>query len=424
MQFSRSGGVERAWSLGPCAALVAFPAIMFSLPSIANGCFSVLLLWSIAVVIHDGRAGLRSWAKVLRTDWPIMLAMIGLPLAVAFHDLAALHRWPQVPYLYTRFALFVLLAHGFARMPPDRLRIVQWGFAAGAIAAAIWIQSVGTAGRPDHVGFSNIIPFGNLSLLMGMLALICLGWTAQRAWLDAALKVLAGAAGLYVSYMSQTRGTWIAIPVFAVIMLAATRKPGRRGKVGILAASMAGLALVAYASAMVNRRIVEAVNGVSLFFEKNLPDSSEGVRLQLWQAASDMFRAHPLAGVGPEGFSQALQPLAAQHAITPAAAALTHAHNDVLNAMATLGVPGLVAILALYFVPMWFFVRHLRVDDLQTQVAATLGVAVSAGFLVFGMTETMLINTLTNAFYSLALAVCFALVAQRRQALARLSSQC
>ncbi|MFP5406287.1 MAG: O-antigen ligase family protein [Gammaproteobacteria bacterium] len=418
MQLSRSDAVERVWSLVPCAALVAFPAIMLSLPTLANGCFSVLLLWSIATVIRDGRPGLECWAGMLRAHWPITLAMLGLPLAVALRQVTVLGAWPEVPYLYTRFALFVLLARGFVRMPPGLLRGVQWGFVAGAIVSAIWIHSAGAAGRPFHVGFSNVIPFGNLSLLMGMLALASIGWTPPGAWLQAALKVLAGAAGLYVSYMSQTRGSWIAIPVFAVIMLAAARKPGRSGKAGIFAASLAGLALVAYLSPMVNRRIVEAVNGVALFFEQNSPDSSEGVRLQLWQAALDMFRANPWSGVGSEGFAGALQALATQHVVTPTAAALTHAHNDILNALATLGAPGLLAILALYLVPFWYFLAQLHVNDRETRVAATLGVTTSAGFFTFGMTETMFINTPTNAFYSLVVSVCFALVVLRRQALA------
>lgn len=424
MQLSRFGGMGGVWSLVPCAALAAFPAIMLSLPTIANGCFSVLLLWSILVVMHDGRPGLRSWARTLRDEWPIALAMAGLPLAVAFHDVAVSRGWPEVPYLYTRFALFVLLARGLMRIPPVRLRTVQWGFVAGAITSAIWIHSAGAAGRPAHVGFSNVIPFGDLSLLMGMLALVCLGWTEPRARLEAALKLVAGAAGLYVSYISQTRGSWIAIPVFAVIVLSATRRPGRRGKAGILVAAVGGLALISYASTVVNQRIVAAINGVSLFFEQNLPDTSEGVRLQLWQAAIDIFRDHRLAGVGPEGFSGALQTLAARQIVTPAAAALTHAHNDVFNAMATLGVPGLIAILAVYFVPFAFFVRHLRVNDREMRVAATLGLTVSAGFFTFGMTETMFINTLTNAFYSLIIAAFFALVMQRRQALASAAQPC
>ena len=92
--------------------------------------------------------------------------------------------------------------------------------------------------------------------------------------------------------------------------------------------------------------------------------------------------------------------------------------------MATLGVPGLIAILAVYFVPFAFFVRHLRVNDREMRVAATLGLTVSAGFFTFGMTETMFINTLTNAFYSLIIAAFFALVMQRRQALASAAQPC
>jgi O-antigen ligase len=82
--------------------------------------------------------------------------------------------------------------------------------------------------------------------------------------------------------------------------------------------------------------------------------------------------------------------------------------------MATLGIPGLLAILALYLVPAAFFMRHLRERDRRTQAASAMGLALCCGFMVFGLTEVMFATTLVNAFYSLVMAVCFAYVIVRR----------
>ncbi|MCY1300212.1 hypothetical protein D9M68_708300 [compost metagenome] len=129
-----------------------------------------------------------------------------------------------------------------------------------------------------------------------------------------------------------------------------------------------------------------------------------------------MVQAHPWTGVGPDNYEQALQALAAQHVITPQAATMPHTHNDILHAAATLGIPGLLAVLALYLVPAAFFLRHLRNDDRDTQVASAMGLALCCGFMVFGLTEVMFSTTLVNAFYSLIMAVCFAYVVARKDA--------
>ncbi len=82
-----------------------------------------------------------------------------------------------------------------------------------------------------------------------------------------------------------------------------------------------------------------------------------------------------------------------------------------LHLAATLGAPGLAAVLAAYLVPAWHFGRRLRHQDRRVRAAAAMGLMLCAGFVVFGLTEAMLVITLTNAFYSLVMAACFAFIA-------------
>jgi O-antigen ligase len=346
-----------------------------------------------------------------------MLAMAALPLAVLLQQLLTGAEALHVPYLYLRFALFIPLVIGLVRIGRRGMQGVQWGFVACALIAAVWIHEVAAAGRPDHVGFSNVIPFGNLALLMGMLAMITIGWNRSGDYLQSGLKLLAGLAGLYASYMSGTRGGWLAIPVLALIALAASHRLTRMHK----AAAMVGLAglmgLAWLGSARVQQRTAEVVSELSQFAQHVTPDTSTGIRLQLWRASLELIQAHPWTGVGPENFEGTLETLAAQHVITPLAATMPHSHNELLYATATLGIPGLLAILALYLVPAAFFLRHLGDADRGTQVASAMGLSLCCGFMVFGLTEVMFGTTLVNAFYSLIMAVCFAYVVARKDAL-------
>jgi len=390
---------------------------MFPLPALSNACFAILLGWSAYAIFSEGRIGLSAWGALLRRYWQIMLAMAALPLAVLLRQLLMQGEQPHIPYLYLRFALFIPLVIGMLRLGQRGMQSVQWGFVAGAITCALWIHEVAANGRPGHVGFSNVIPFGNLSLLMGMLALISIGWNRPQDYVQSGLKLLAGLAGLYASYMSGTRGGWLAIPVLALIALAASHRLKAIHKAMVLAGLVGLMALAWYGNAQVQQRAGAVVTELSQFAQHVSQDTSIGLRLQLWAASVDMMQAHPWTGVGPDNFPNALQALAAKHTITPLAATMPHSHNDVLYAAATLGIPGMLAIVALYLVPAAFFLRHLHSENRDTQVASAMGLALCCGFFVFGLTEAMFATTLTNAFYSLVMAVCFAYVITSKRAL-------
>jgi O-antigen ligase len=414
LQGSRLLGIDKALYLSACAVLAAFPALMFVKPSLSNTCFGLLLGWSAIVLAAGGREGRAECRTLLRRYWLFMLAMAGLPLALLVEQLVAGTAVPHVPYLYLRFALFIPLVFGMVRLGRSGMQSIQWGFVACALVSALWLHEVAAAGRPSHVGFSNVIPFGNLALLTGMLAVISIGWNRRGDHWLSGLKLVAGFAGLYASYMSGTRGGWLAIPVLALIALAASRRLRRWHKAGVLAGLAGLMALAWFSSAVVQERTAAVVSELSQFAHHVTSDTSVGIRLQLWRAALELIQAHPWFGVGPENYEAALQTLAAQHVITPLAATMPHSHNELLHAMATLGIPGLLAVLALYLVPAAFFVRHLGERDRRTQVASAMGLALCCGFMVFGLTEVMFATTLVNAFYSLVMAVCFAYVIARR----------
>ncbi|GAA4335158.1 hypothetical protein GCM10023144_28080 [Pigmentiphaga soli] len=400
-------------------ALALFPALMLSRPNPANACYSLLLALACAALAMRRRADGIGAAGLLRRCWPLMLAMAGLPLALALHETVFTGAVPHIPYLYLRFALFGLLLWVLYLAGPGRIEWLQWGCAAGAIVSAAWIHGLAGPGRLNHIGINNAIPFGNLSLLMGVLALLSIGWrrpasNAALACGGIALRLVGGAAGLYASYLSGTRGGWIALPAFAVIVLLPFRlRP--RIYAGLLAAIVLGLGAGGYANGWVSQRVEQAVSSLEEFQHGQDLDSSEGNRLQMWRASLLMFRDHPLIGVGPKGYQPELVRLAQRGIVTPAATAYSHSHNDVLFALATLGLPGLAAILATYLAPALFFARRVRHRDAGLRTAAAMGLALCAGFLIFGLTESMFVITLTNAFYSL-MAAAFVAYAIRREA--------
>ena len=83
-------------------------------------------------------------------------------------------------------------------------------------------------------------------------------------------------------------------------------------------------------------------------------------------------------------------------------------HNDILSKAAGMGVFGLVAILAIYFVPFRLFWRATKSALAQVRSAGFLGLAFVSGFFVFGLTVEILNLTMATAFYGFTVAVLLA----------------
>jgi O-antigen ligase len=95
--------------------------------------------------------------------------------------------------------------------------------------------------------------------------------------------------------------------------------------------------------------------------EKGDRTTSIGQRLVLWQAAFDIFKAHPWTGAGPGNFETAI---ARQTELESGKAmGFTHTHNMVLNAMVRTGIPGVLALAGLFLVPLVVGARKVRDAD-------------------------------------------------------------
>lgn len=310
-----------------------------------------------------------------------------------------------------RMAAVGLVVWWLTRCPRPLLRHVQWGMCLGAVAGAAalgvfthaWVGDV----RPTP-GFATAITFGNLALLLGVFAWLSLGWRLTRSALETPLKLLAGAAGLVASFVSQSRGGWVAVPVLVLALLFVWRGHWRL-KLAVLGSAVVLLGAVYGGSDMVQERVEQAGTELANYAHGQRDDSSIGLRMQFWQASVDMFSAHPWTGVGPQNIRSEFQARAARGEVNEAVAEFTHSHSDVLWAMASLGVPGLLALLAIYLAPLTVFVRAARSPRREVCVAGCMGVCLVTGFAVFGLTEAMFAITMNAAFYAGMTAILLAL---------------
>ena len=392
--------------------VAAFPALSLVLHNAANACLYLLLICSLVAGICRFKPMGIAFPQLLKTYWPLHLAMAAWCIAVLLNqfstgDFAGKHYDRAL-----RLALFAPLPWIMLLLPFRFLKTVEWTAVAGVFAAAIkaYLLTSGGSERPTNIGFLSAIAYSDIALLLGTIAALSLWWDERRTMPSTILKVTAFFAGIYTTMLTGVRGSWLAIPLVLIIMFFFETKIGLRRKL-LIAATCAALVGVAFSmSTVAQQRVRDAVSDVRQYQSGANPDTSIGMRLQMWHAAWLLFQEHPVFGAGRENYSPGVQRLAAQGVISPAAAHFAHSHNELLFNLAIGGIFGLLAILGIYCIPAYYFYREMRHRDPRVHTAAAMGISVCLCYFVFGLTDLMFFWTAIGAFYTMSIALFLACI--------------
>ncbi|WP_165840124.1 O-antigen ligase family protein [Motiliproteus coralliicola] len=245
-------------------------------------------------------------------------------------------------------------------------------------------------------GHVHKISFGDLSLMLGVLSLTyCIKPQPghSRHKLLILLSIIAFGFGVMGSITSGTRGGWIAIPIMLWLIMreAIEFKPLRFGLyAGFIVATIG----IYQSNQLVKLKVDRAVNDtIGYFSEDNHIKGSAGTRLEMWRAAGIMFQQSPAFGVGEGEYRNSVKQLIKQKLVANNIG-YGHAHNEVMNTLAELGLIGLAALLLFYSLLLRFFYR-MRSTDLQL---ATAGLLLVFGYIDFGLTQAMLSHNITTIF--------------------------
>jgi putative inorganic carbon (hco3(-)) transporter len=126
-------------------------------------------------------------------------------------------------------------------------------------------------------------------------------------------------------------------------------------------------------------------------------------RLEIWSRAQWAIRDVPLTGLGMDIFRLALPMLYPLLEFNPDAP-ITHAHNELLQAALDLGLPGLVAFLALNLGAFTMLARLLREEGPVRLLALGLYGGLLAHFL-FGLTDAISLGSRPAFFFWILLAL-------------------
>lgn len=315
------------------------------------------------------------------------LAGVGLGIAVyvalvRFADSQSRLAWFWAAYIAAGFILAVVLLVGTEW-------IDKWPWAA-TVTAQLPTLIRGVPGA--ETGFQPNAGAGALLLFVPAAA-----WIPFVRSCSPTARVLAGAAASVMFatlVLTQSRTAILGILFGAVVLgLVKASRKWRWVSVGVLVVTI-GMASVRFDTIV---RTAGAYVGPN--FESGL-----GGRIELWLRTVDLIHDHPLAGVGFNGLRQLIQVEQPMFLMRPFEDP-AHAHNHLLQAGADLGVPGLVAYLAL-----WFGVLALlyRAACRNRNWKSSLGWGLMLGMIChfgFGLGDAIPLGTKVGVTFWLALAL-------------------
>ncbi|HXJ19715.1 MAG TPA: O-antigen ligase family protein [Polyangia bacterium] len=191
---------------------------------------------------------------------------------------------------------------------------------------------------------------------------------ARGRWWARLVPALLGVEMLYLA-AARTRGAWLGGAAGLLVFLALRRpRLSRRVVVGgglVLALALIGAAVPGRWTAHDAGDAKRFASGGQVVREAlNTSSPVARTRLGLWRRTWAMYRAHPLAGIGPGNFAvlfpRYAEPGAADDGVLSPGLAPRQAHDDLLERLAETGPLGLAALLALYAAAGAAAVRRAR----------------------------------------------------------------
>lgn len=391
--------------------LFAYPVLLLTVKGGVGTSFILLVALSIYLLLSTGRENIR---QELDRDFVLFgvsmsATIISILLSQLYHMEANARDFDSASRFLFAIPIFLVLRNAEVKA----FSVLQYGLPLGAILIGILI---GMSGQTMNArgSFTIHIHTGDLALMLGFLSIFSINWVQKDSRIIFALKALGLIAGLFVSLVSSARGGWAAIPVFFLVWTLMSAK--FKGDVIVrlsaaLVVIVLGGVLSYYALDMVHMRVDAAINDLT----STDPNTSLGVRFQLWGAATQLFMQNPVFGVGAEGFGLAMDRLAASGVITNVAAEIGkgEVHSYYFATLARFGLIGAIAAVLLFIIPIWMFYKATKSQHQFHKVAARMGLCLVSGFLIFCVTVEMFNLKMIATFYGMTVAVLLAAATNR-----------
>ncbi len=275
--------------------------------------------------------------------------------------------------------------------------------AIGAFGVAFYEKII--LGYDRAHGSEYPIMFGNTGMLLGLMSLVSSSYfLAQKRNFWLYLSLFAGLCGIGASFLSGSRGGWVALPLIGFFILWQSRcLLTRKVFWGSLGSAMLLVTLViAVPQTGVKNKIDQTLISLSQYESGENKITSLGLRFEMWRMAFHLFQEAPIFGVGEYGAKPEKRRLVVEGLAPPEVLNFSHAHNEFINALSQRGIVGLAFLLALYLVPMRLFIKKMQAFEHNWKVKsyAMAGALIPMCYMDFGLSQVMFSHNIGVMMYA------------------------
>jgi O-antigen ligase len=389
----------KSWQTWTLSILVALMPLSFSIELRVKS-LPQALLFLAGLGLLLGSATCRG---CFRAAWPPIAAALLMVGFVIFNVLIHQLGWRPLDHP-AHILLFLVVAACFSL--PLQMRLIWAGFSLTAIAlGAVGVLQSHLFGIERAYGLnggaSASIELATILLGLSAVALVQFLAPGTRRW-ERVLHLVAMGLGMYGALLTQSRGPLLAFaPIFALLVLLHARRTGRWRSSLLLIAMVCVIAAAATFSMRGEMKArFEAIGPEVVTFDHR-HDARGAVRerLAMWRTAARAFATHPVIGIGVGEFAEYTHREIAAGRSNPIIGRYNQPHNQYLEAAATGGVPGLLVLLAVFLVPLRYFMRHALDPDDEVALPASIGLALVGLYMLCGLTDSVFYRVMIQSFY-------------------------
>jgi len=426
--MTQSKRANNIFSLSNCILLAVFmfPITFMSVRHGVHVSLFALLLIALIVFFQSKHT---HFCFDDKTDLIIVLCFCGLTLAVLLGQMfrSKMHMAALDGPSRIVFAGFVYLLLKSRQIAYIKILDVAIPVGLLCVLTAVMLNPGAYWGDRFAIYFVDPNTLGSQTFILALIIFLSIASGQDESRWLLLLKLMGGAAGIYVSIYSGSRGAWLAGPfIFLLFLLIRCgdfyRAQGaKRFRITlqtsvIVVASIILFFLAFYFSDAVSSRVISGYHEIRNWFTGENLDSSAGTRLSIWKFSIQFASESLLFGYGEE--KKMMQLLSNSPLNIPAneiainTMALTGPHSDILSKLLSSGLFGLLAYICLLFVPFYFFYTHRNSLLVDKKRAARTGLYYITGVFIAGLSNEQLSLKYLCTFYGLMTATLLAQVLQ------------
>ncbi len=249
--------------------------------------------------------------------------------------------------------------------------------------------------RPS--GGVNPMRYGAVSLVLAAISLNGILVVRHKAVGLKVVLVLGVVMGLIACFLSQSRGSLLALPVLAFLYGVYLFRAGHPRFLMVLMV----VAVMLVGGLSQGDRVQRTILSIEKYQEGN-SGSPLGARFDMFTAAAILIKQNPVWGYGLGGYlAGGKEVRKANPGLHPDVGTWSNPHNEILLVMVEKGIIGLLTLLLVFVAPAYLFFKALHLSNYAVKFYAMSGLSLLIVYAVVGQSVALFQHDVFNHFFTL-----------------------